>query len=203
MGLLIITGDTFSLSRDRQKAFNLMLKRFTRSNSEAEKRSQTGAFRQLFEQEESALLRFAILLVGRREIAEEMVQEVFLKLHVNWPEVEQPRAWLYRSLRNRILNHLRDEKLVIRDPTILNSVEQQVGDSSLETVSRLEAINLVRGLLESLPEEDGELLRMKYFEGLRYREISERTGLSVGNVGYRLHHLLKGLAEKLHTLGTD
>jgi len=98
---------------------------------------------------------------------------------------------------------LRDEKLVIRDPTILNSVEQQVGDSSLETVSRLEAINLVRGLLESLPEEDGELLRMKYFEGLRYREISERTGLSVGNVGYRLHHLLKGLAEKLHTLGTD
>ena len=41
------------------------------------------------------------------------------------------------------------------------------------------------------------------FEGLKYRDISTRTGLSVSNVGYRLHHILKELARKLRPLGID
>ncbi len=44
---------------------------------------------------------------------------------------------------------------------------------------------------------------MKYFEELKYAEISERTGLSIGNVGYRLHHILKRLADKLRKLGIE
>src|SRR5687768_9460098 len=62
----------------------------------------------LFESEESGLLRFAIGLVGRRMVAEDLVQETFLRLHKVWEQVENPRGWLYRSLRNLALNHLRD-----------------------------------------------------------------------------------------------
>src|SRR6266487_2340706 len=62
----------------------------------------------IFESEESGLLRFAMGLVGRRSVAEELVQETFLRLHQVWSEVENPKAWLYRSLRNLALNHLRD-----------------------------------------------------------------------------------------------
>src|SRR5262245_50536452 len=62
----------------------------------------------LFEAEESNLLRFALALVRRRTVAEELVQETFLRLHQVFAEVENPRAWLYRSLRNLALNHLRD-----------------------------------------------------------------------------------------------
>ena len=57
---------------------------------------------------EPGLLRFAIGLVGRRTVAEELVQETFLRFHQVADEVENPRGWLYRSLRNLALNHLRD-----------------------------------------------------------------------------------------------
>src|ERR1044072_9114814 len=54
----------------------------------------------LLEFEESGLLRFALGLVGRRSVAEELVQETFLRLHQVWGEVQNPRGWLHRSRRN-------------------------------------------------------------------------------------------------------
>jgi RNA polymerase sigma-70 factor (ECF subfamily) len=44
---------------------------------------------------------------------------------------------------------------------------------------------------------------MKYHEDLKYGEISRRTGLGVGNVGYKLHHLLRGLADALRHAGIE
>ena len=57
--------------------------------------------------------------------------------------------------------------------------------------------------MEELKEQDRELVRLKYFEDLKYKEIADRTGLSVGNVGYKLHHILKQLADKLRQLGIE
>jgi RNA polymerase sigma-70 factor (ECF subfamily) len=51
--------------------------------------------------------------------------------------------------------------------------------------------------LEALDERSRELIRLKFNEELSYKEISARTGLSVGNVGYLLHHALKAIAEEL------
>ena len=64
----------------------------------------------VFEAEEAPLVRYAYGLVGRREVAEELVQDAFLRLHQHWETVEKPRPWLYRCVRNRALNHLRDHK---------------------------------------------------------------------------------------------
>ncbi len=58
-------------------------------------------------------------------------------------------------------------------------------------------------LLAELEEADRCLVHLKYFENRRYREIGEATGMSIGNVGYRLHHILKELAEKLRQMGID
>jgi len=52
-----------------------------------------------------------------------------------------------------------------------------------------------------LPEDDRNLLKMKFEEKLCYREISQKTGLTQGNVGYKLHHLLRSLAEELESEG--
>jgi RNA polymerase sigma factor (sigma-70 family) len=155
----------------------------------------------LFVSEESALLRYAISLVGRRSIAEELVQETFLRLHQVWTEVENPRGWLYRSLRNLAFNHLRDRK----PESELHEETAPPHDASLpaEQLAHDEAIGTVRMLLAEMPPEDRELVRLKYLEGLKYQEISRRTGLSVGNVGYRLHHLLKELAHNLRRAGID
>ncbi|MCA9125629.1 MAG: sigma-70 family RNA polymerase sigma factor [Planctomycetales bacterium] len=160
--------------------------------------------RSLFACEEAALLRYAHSLVHRRAVAEDIVQEVFLQLHARWDEVETPKAWLYRSVRNKAFNYIRDHKM-----EVLNSDEQSGLPGSVQTetaedhIQRREAAVALRQLVEQLDETDRQLVKLKYFQGLKYRDISEHTGLSVSNVGYRLHHILKQLAGKLRPLGID
>lgn len=154
----------------------------------------------LFEAEESGLLRYALGLVGRRMVAEELVQETFLRLHKIWDEVENPRGWIYRSLRNLALNHLRDH------PAEAELLETTVaaGDAMpADAMGKAEAVGVVRMLLAEMPASDRDLVRLKYHDDLRYEEISKRTGLSVSNVGYRLHHVLKTLAENLRHAGIE
>lgn len=155
---------------------------------------------ELFASEESGLLRFACGLVGRRMVAEELVQETFLRLHKVWAEVENPRGWLYRSVRNLALNYLRDHPAEAELHEETASAEEKL---PLEALGRDEAVGMVRMLLAEIPEEDRQLIQLKYHDDLRYQEISKRTGLSVGNVGYRLHHVLKGLAESLRRAGIE
>lgn len=156
--------------------------------------------RQVFEAEESPLLRFAYGILGRREVAEDIVQDAFLRLHSNWKEVRNPKAWLYRSVRNLCLNHLRDHKR----ETVTDEVDEwSVEKGPREALARMEAAGAVRLLVAELSEGEATLIRLKYDEGLRYEQISERTGLSVGNVGYKLHHLLKGLSASLRRMGVE
>jgi RNA polymerase sigma factor (sigma-70 family) len=155
----------------------------------------------LFAAEESGLLRFAIGLVGRRMVAEELVQETFLRFHQVGDDVENPRGWLYRSLRNLALNHLRDRPR----EDMLNEENTPPLDAKLpaDSIGRDEAVGQVRLLLAEMPAEDRALIQLKYHDDLKYQEISRRTGLTVGNVGYRLHHLLKGLADNLRRAGIE
>jgi RNA polymerase sigma factor (sigma-70 family) len=154
----------------------------------------------LFESEESALLNFAVGIVGQRMVAEELVQEAFLRLHKGWSQIDNPRGWIYRCVRNLALNHLRD-----RPTEAALNEELTPGHEHLprELLSRSEAIGTVRMLMAELPEADRELIRFKYHEELKYQEISKRTGLSVGNVGFRLHHLMKGLLDGLQRAGIE
>jgi RNA polymerase sigma factor (sigma-70 family) len=156
----------------------------------------------LFETEESRILGFATGLVGRRAVAEELVQETFVRLHQVWDQVENPRAWLYRSLRNLAANHLRDrkEETELDEERASGSQEDVLPD---EVLGRMEAVGTMQLLVAEMSQEDRNLIRLKYEEGLKYREISERTGISIGNVGFRLHHLLKSLAVGLRQAGIE
>ena len=160
--------------------------------------------RTLFDTEETSLLRYAFSLVGRRAVAEEIVQESFLQLHKHWDEVDSPRAWLYRCVRNRAYNHNRDNQREILNSEDGNAQSLRAAEETPEaTLLRIEATRTLRQLVEELDETDRQLVKLKYFENLKYRDISVQTGLSVSNVGYRLHHILKELASKLLPLGID
>jgi RNA polymerase sigma factor (sigma-70 family) len=154
----------------------------------------------VFESEECGLLRYAIGLVGRRTVAEELVQETFLRLHQVWAEVDNPRAWLYRSVRNLALNHLRDRK---PESELKEDTATAEDNPPAEVLGRNEAVGMMRLLLAEMSEEDRNLIRLKYNDDLKYQEISQRTGLSVSNIGYRLHHVLKGLADALRHAGIE
>ncbi|WP_353620845.1 RNA polymerase sigma factor [Rhodopirellula sp. JC639] len=167
--------------------------------------------RALFEAEETPLLRYAFSLTGRRAVAEEIVQDVFLQLHARWEDVQNPGAWLFRSVRNRAfsyLRHLKRESLHTDDGKPPSAYDETgFGDtpdeSPEEMLLRMEAVAALRQSMDQLDPTDQQLVKLKYFENLSYSDISARTGLSIGNVGYRLHHILKQLAGKLRPLGID
>ena len=161
---------------------------------------------ELFAALESPLLSYAIRLAGGLGPAEDIVQEAFMKLHAQFDEVREPRKWLYRTVHNLALNHRRAAGKIVplEKPAWGSTEERRDNDETAdpqplpdEQIIRLEGIGLVRLSVETLDDRSRELIRLKFNEGLSYKEISARTGLSVGNVGYVLHHALKEIAEEL------
>lgn len=180
----------------------LMLKPTPRVNGSGGPDVSKLTLQTLFDSEESPLLRYAYSLVGRRAVAEEIVQEVFLQLHTHWDDVDCPKAWLYRSVRNRAYNHVRDSKREVLnegDGKIQSSCSDEESPEAVQM--QMEAIGALRKSLDELNESDRELVKLKYFRNLKYRDISTESGLNIGNVGYRLHHILKELAVRLRKLG--
>ncbi len=162
---------------------------------------EKASLRQVFDSEETPLLRYAHGLVGQRETAEDLVQDAFLKLHAHWEEVTHPRAWLFRCIRNLALSHLRDHKREI--PIEEGREFQSASPDPEQALGKLEVIGTLQWLVAELHEDDRALISLKYHEGLKYDQISQRTGLSIGNVGYKLHHALKNLADSLRRLGVE
>lgn len=157
--------------------------------------------RDLFDTEETPLLRYAFSLTGRRAVAEEIVQEVFLLLHGRFDEVDSPRAWLFRSVRNKAFDYLRNHR---REVFVDAQVDFASGWEAPETLLvRMESMGLLRQVLQELSDSDRQLIRLKYFENLKYSEIGAQMGLGIGNVGYRLHHILKELSARLQRMGVD
>src|SRR5580704_14384047 len=163
---------------------------------------------ELFTALESPLLGYACRLLGDRAVAEDIVQDAFMKLHAQYKEVRQPRQWLYRTVHNRALNHRRQANKIVplHSPTEADR-EQVSGDPADpqllpdEEISRWEGIGLVRLSLAVLDERSREIIHLKFNEGLSYKEISARTGLTCGHVGYLLHHALKSIAAELAKSG--
>jgi len=97
------------------------------------------------------------------------------------------------------LNHLRRS----RRESPLDEVHEIPSPAADAHLGRLEAMGALRQLMAELGEDDRRLLELKYREELKYDQIAARTGLSAGNVGYKLHHLLKNLADSLRRLGVE
>ena len=160
----------------------------------------------LFAAEEGPLLRYAFGLTGRRTVAEEVVQEAFLRLHKQWEGVEQPRPWLYRCVRNLALNEIRDHRREAPSAEESNPIDHHPDESTPTpdaTLARHEAIGTLRLLIAELEAEDARLIRLKYLEHQSYADIAHTTGLPIGTVGYKLHHLLKQLAASLRRAGIE
>jgi len=128
----------------------------------------------LFAALESPLLAYALRLAGQRSVAEDLVQDAFMKLHVQFDEVREPRRWLYRAVHNAALNHRRQSgKLVPLDPPADPSTDQPAESNAAdpdplpdEQIARWEHIGLGRLGLETLDDRSRELSRLKFDDGL-------------------------------------
>jgi len=166
---------------------------------QASKVSGAETIEELFAALESPLLNYSLRLAGELGAAEDIVQEAFMKLQAQFADVREPRRWLYRTVHNLALNQRRQGRKIVplevgagEDPPVADP--QPLPD---EQIARSEGIGLMRLSLESLDERSRELIRLKFTENLSYKQISERTGLKTGHVGYLLHHALKTMAGEL------
>ena len=93
--------------------------------------------------------------------------------------------------------------MTIGDEDESHQIVDDLNETPDEMIARMETVAELRELVSQLPEKDRRLVHLKYFEDLKYRDISQRTGLTVSNVGYRLHQVLRKLAESLLPKGVE
>ena len=172
--------------------------------SEADETSPT--LSELFVAMEGPLLAYATKLMHTRNDAQDLVQEAFVRLHAHFDEVRQPRAWLYRTGRNLAFNHKRKHgRVVLFDPSGQDEgySREPTDEETLpdERIERMEAVGMLMICLDRLEEDVKALVKMKFVEELSYKEMAVRTGLKVGNVGYKLHHAIKFLADEMESEG--
>jgi RNA polymerase sigma-70 factor (ECF subfamily) len=141
---------------------------------------------------EGPLMRYAFRLTGSRFMAEDVVQDTFLRLcKADRAKVEHHLAtWLYTVCRNRAMDLHRKERRMDRmgsDATRLPSLDVPL-PAQAEAADEHAA---VRGALAELSVQQQEVVRLKFQMGLSYKEISEVTGLTVSNVGYHIHAALQ------------
>ncbi|NLW43593.1 MAG: sigma-70 family RNA polymerase sigma factor [Syntrophomonadaceae bacterium] len=138
--------------------------------------------RKLFDMYYLPVMRYLSHLTGEATAAQDLSQEVFLKLYYYGPsKLENPRAWLFRVATNLGYNYLRQRGNRMRRETAADNVQQERHDLEDLAIRSEERIN-VHQVLESLSERDRTCLIMR-FSGFSYQEIAEVIGVSKNSVG--------------------
>jgi len=150
---------------------------------------------------EGVLLGYAQGMLGDLETARDVVQDCFLRLHRELRKgvPENVKAWLFRVCRNRAIDLLRKEsRLSVVEADLLEQFQDESERNPAARAVARETHQRALELLERLPANQREVIRLKFQGDLSYKEISAVTNLSVGNVGYLLHHGLKNLRDLMH-----
>lgn len=170
------------------------------------KRGSVKAFEEIVRSSMKRAYSVALGIVGNAEDARDISQECFMAAHKARKSFDVDRpffAWFYRILRNRCLNFLKS-RARRREISLDVLVERQ--DASPrpdDVVIRKERIDSVWKALFTLSPEHREIIVLRSFQELSYREIAQYLGISDGTVMSRLYYARKALAEALKETGTD
>jgi len=154
---------------------------------------------------ETGLLRYAARILNNPFTAQDVVQNVFIKLFKGWKRGQKPsprlKGWLYRVTHNEAVDHIRRESRLhslhdkqAEDPTVTCPDGKNCPPDEDRKA-------MVLSLLGKLHAREQQVVLLRLEEGLSYREISEITGRSEGNVGNILHHAVKKLSASLQQAG--
>lgn len=158
------------------------------------------AFDTLLERYQSRLLSYILQLTANRQLAEDIFQETFVKAIMtirqgNYTESGKFGAWLSRIARNLVIDHFRQEK---SEPTvssdnadvdILN--RKDLSDATIEDdMIDLQIRDDVRHLIRQLPQSQREVLVMRYYRNLSFKEIAEKTNVSINTALGRMRYAI-------------
>ena len=160
------------------------------------RRGNSGAFEALVARYETRLLAFCRHLLGSREDAEDVLQEVLAAAFNAILADERPinvRPWLYRIARNRSLNHLRKIQAIGVDS--MDTHFSDHGASTADKVHEREAFRLIVGDIHELPETQKTALVLREMDALSYEQIAEAMETTVPSVKSLLVRARVSLAE--------
>jgi RNA polymerase sigma factor (sigma-70 family) len=160
------------------------------------RRGNTAAFEVLVARYESRLLAFCRHLLGSREDAEDVLQEVMAAAFNAILADERPinvRPWLYRIARNRSLNHLRRTQAIAVDTMDFQLSEH--GATTADKVHDREAFRLLVGDIHDLPETQKTALVLREMDAMSYDQIAEAMETTVSSVKSLLVRARLSLAE--------
>lgn len=147
-----------------------------------------------------ALFRFAYFRVSDKEAARDIVQDVFTetwKYLVGGGEIENMRAFLYQTARNRIVDYYRKHTSSSLDTIQESGLD--FGDERSKEVSeaKTEALHMLR-LFEKVDEKYREPVLLRYMEGMGVKEIAEILGESENNASVLIHRGIEQLKKLAH-----
>jgi RNA polymerase sigma factor (sigma-70 family) len=160
------------------------------------RRGNHGAFEALVSRYQSRLLAFCRHMLGSKEDAEDVLQEVFAASFNAICADDRPlnvRPWLYRIARNRSLNHLRKQQ-----PIGVDSMDVHYADGGLTTADKVhkrEDFRLLLQDVQTLPETQRTALLLREIDVLSYDQIAEAMDTTVPSVKSLLVRARVALAE--------
>jgi RNA polymerase sigma factor (sigma-70 family) len=160
------------------------------------RRGNTSAFEVLVSRYESRLLAFCRHLLGSREDAEDVLQEVMTAAFNAIIADDRPinvRPWLYRIARNRSLNHLRRTQAIAVDTMDYQLSEH--GATTADKVHEREEFRVLVGDIQDLPETQKTALVLREMDALSYEQIAEAMETTVSSVKSLLVRARLSLAE--------
>ncbi len=163
----------------------------------------------LIKKHESKIFSYIMLIIKDKHLAEDIFQDTFIKV-INtlkagaYNEEGKFLPWVMRIAHNLIIDHFRKSK---RMPTIDNSEDYdifetlRIFDYTIEDKMVIEQIHKdVKTLIEYLPDEQKQVLKMRHYGDMSFKEIAEQTNVSIntalGRMRYALINLRKIVEEK-------
>ena len=146
----------------------------------------------------SSLVRLASLVLGDVGLAEQVVQDAFVKLHLRWGglrQLDRAPAYLRSTVLNGARSQLRHQKVRDRHAA-RRTVAPAAGTPEGSAVAAAEHERVVAAL-RRLPERQREALALRYFLDLPEAEIAAAMGVSAGSVKTHVHRGLAALAQLL------
>ena len=165
------------------------------------------AVSQLLERHARRVRDYVRMLVKDNDVADDLTQEVLIKVvkvldEGRYTDKGRFQPWLLRIAHNRVLDYFRAQKQVktVSESSagfdILGS--KNFAEPSIEDrlVSEQQAEE-VRQLIELLPAEQREVVKMRYYEGLSFKEIAEHTGVSINTALGRMRYALINMRQMI------
>lgn len=173
------------------------------SDNEIIKKIRQGDIKQfelLFRSCYVSLVKYAKSFVKDHDTAEEIVQDLFVKI---WSERDKIKikttlkGYLFRAVHNKCLHLLKHKKVVEKhEKEIIQDKKTYAGKTS-ELVQYNDLRTAVAGIMERLPERCGKIFCMNRFEGMTYTDIALRLGISVKTVEADMSKALKEFRKAL------